>query len=413
MNASLLAEAARSTSREKNNWYIHQLYLKRDFPSCLKVIEEQLRATNGQSEYALYIKALILRQGGRVEEALNIFQAALCLNPVSVANLKQVGLSLHLLGKHKTAIDVFEEAEHHAPDDRDIHHSKGMCHFYLKNYDRAVTNLETANSIQRHEASFVALGQLYEEQSKYKLALGVYIDALEVSPESTDILANIGLLYMKIGDNTKAFEYLGNALTYDPKNQRAILAAGSIIQDNGDVDVALSKYRLAIIENPNSAQLWNNIGLCFFSKGTKIVAAVSCLRRAAYICPFEWMINYNLGVTYLALGQYASAFHYFSASINMHPGYALSYSYLAVTLSKLDDFDNSCGAYEKALGIQDDATTRLNYAVTLYRYDEIERAKQQLARFETLYLSESEKDKEGKLDAEVPQMAALLKKALV
>ena len=45
---------------------------------------------------------------------------------------------------------------------------------------------------------------------------------------------------------------------------------------------------------PESPQLWNNIGMCFFGK-KKHVAAVSCLKRASYLAPFDWKILYNLG----------------------------------------------------------------------------------------------------------------------
>ena len=61
-----------------------------------------------------------------------------------------------------------------------------------------------------------------------------------------------------------------------------------------DKDVALVKYRVAATQTPNSSQLWNNIGMCFFGKG-KHVAAVACLKRAVYFTPFEWIISYNLG----------------------------------------------------------------------------------------------------------------------
>jgi Bardet-Biedl syndrome 4 protein len=54
---------------------------------------------------------------------------------------------------------------------------------------------------------------------------------------------------------------------------------GSIIQDNQDMDVALVKYRVAATQTPNSSQLWNNIGMCFFGKA-KYVAAAACLKRA-------------------------------------------------------------------------------------------------------------------------------------
>lgn len=47
---------AKSTLREKKNWYIHMLYTRKDFAECLRVIEEQLKACGGQSEYPLYVK---------------------------------------------------------------------------------------------------------------------------------------------------------------------------------------------------------------------------------------------------------------------------------------------------------------------------------------------------------------------
>ena len=64
----------------------------------------------------------------------------------------------------------------------------------------------------------------------------------------------------------QAFEHLGNALTYEPTNVKAILAAGSMMQAHGDFDVALTKYRVAASETPESAPLWNNIAMCFFGK---------------------------------------------------------------------------------------------------------------------------------------------------
>ena len=131
-------------------------------------------------------------------------------------------------------------------------------------------------------------------------------------------------------------------------NPKTISAAGSIIQDHNDMDVALVKYRVAAVATPNSAQLWNNIGMCFFGK-ERLVAAIACLKHALYLDPFEWIISYNLGLVHLNTGQYASAFHFLSASINLKPDFASSYMYLAITLSRLEDFDNACSEFGQSL----------------------------------------------------------------
>ena len=81
------------------------------------------------------------------------------------------------------------------------------------------------------------------------------------------------------------------------------------------------------------------------------------------MAPFEWIISFNLGLVHLNTAQYASAFHFFSASINLKPDFASTYMYLAITLNRLDDFENACSAYEKALELE---THDINFQVSIY-----------------------------------------------
>jgi Bardet-Biedl syndrome 4 protein len=65
--------------------------------------------------------------------------------------------------------------------------------------------------------------------------------------------------------------------------------------------------------------------------------------------------------------QYASAFHYFQGAISLKSDFSNSYMYLAITLNKLGDFDNSCAAFKKALELDsNDCTVYLNYAIVMY-----------------------------------------------
>ncbi len=59
---------------------------------------------------------------------------------------------------------------------------------------------------------------------------------------------------------------------------------------------------------------------CAFATPLRYIASIACLKRALYIDPFDWIINYNLGLVHLSTGQYASAFHFMSSSINLKPG---------------------------------------------------------------------------------------------
>ena len=57
--------------------------------------------------------------------------------------------------------------------------------------------------------------------------------------------------------------------------------------------------------------------------------AISCLKRAHYLSPFDWKVLYNLGLVHLTMQQYASAFHFLSAAINLNPRMGDLYMLLA------------------------------------------------------------------------------------
>lgn len=42
--------------RERRNWRIFSTFARQEYPECLEIIEEQLRACNGLAEYPIYVK---------------------------------------------------------------------------------------------------------------------------------------------------------------------------------------------------------------------------------------------------------------------------------------------------------------------------------------------------------------------
>lgn len=157
------------------------------------------------------------------------------------------------------------------------------------------------------------------------------------------------------------------------------------------------KYRVASVDNPNSAELWNNIGMCFFGK-KKYVAAVTCLKKAIYLDPFQWIAAFNLGLVYLNTEQYASAFHYFSSAVNLKPDFGNSYMYLGITLSKLNDFDSACKSFDRALEIDPEGwDVCLNYAIVLNNHSQASRALMLFNKSETIYKTLEEDDKDDDL----------------
>uniref|UniRef100_A0A8B9L0Q1 Bardet-Biedl syndrome 4 n=1 Tax=Astyanax mexicanus TaxID=7994 RepID=A0A8B9L0Q1_ASTMX len=307
-----------------------------------------------------------------------------CLWPVLVPRF--------LLGKHKAAIEVYNEAARLNQKDWEISHNLGVCYIYTKDFKSAEEQLNLALQLNKHDMTYMMLGKIYLLEGDTEKAIEIYKKAL--------------------GKYQKAFEHLGNALTYDPNNYKAILAAGSMMQTHGDFDVAMNKYRVAAFTVPESPPLWNNIGMCFFGK-KKYVAAISCLKRANYLSPFDWKILYNLGLVHLTMQQYASAFHFLSAAINLQPRMGELYMLLAVALTNLDDVDNARRSYEQAIQLDtSNPLVNLNFAVLLYNQGDKKAALQQYQEMEKKVNMLVESNSNTEFDPELIEMAQKMGAAL-
>ncbi|RZF41512.1 hypothetical protein LSTR_LSTR000226 [Laodelphax striatellus] len=348
MSQNNLYKGFESSPIEARNWIIHKRFIRKEFELCKMIISDELTSSKGYNEYANFVLGLILRREGKIQDSLECFQKCHVLNPKNVENIKQVARSLYLFGRYQLAIEGYLEAEKRAesPDP--------VIYFNL---------------------------ECFIKQDDLKAAAEIYNVALQLYPSSSDLYTEFGVLQMNRGDPQSAFDKFGSALAHEQTCTKSLLAAGSIIQRNGDYDVALAKYKVAAQYLPESAALWNNVGMCFFGK-RKYVAAISCLKRANYLAPLDWKTLYNLGLVHIHSKQYASAFNFLSASIKLNHKHAPSFMLLANALKNLDDPDNTIKAYEQAIKLDpEDPATRVNYGVFLHSIAEKQRALEQLNYF--------------------------------
>lgn len=337
---------------------------------CLQLIEKELMASNGKNEFALYMKGLIKRQTGKIEESIQLFQAAAYLNPADVNVLKQLARSTFLIGQVQQALELYQAAEElsaRGQPDWGILHAKGECYMALGDVPAAILSFREALTVQRKDRTYLALAKAYIALDDLAAAAAVYTEGIEYDNESVELLTGLGKLFMRQYPDSahRAFDMFGTSLAHNPRHADTLLAAAHIMQTCGELDAALIKYRVVAAQHPDSPELWNNIGCCMLAKN-RIVAAAACFRRAQHLDPFSWRASFNLGLVDLHMQHYASAFTRFSAAINLKPDWAAAYVYLAVTLSRLDDIDNAVITFEKAISMSPkDPLAYLNYAAAL------------------------------------------------
>lgn len=397
--------------KDSINWMIYRLFLRKDFDECINLINKYSKEQGSlESQFSIYIKSLIKRYNGEVNESLDLLRKCYSYNESDIMIMKEIGKSLMLVGKFQMAIDIYDEILLRAEDDWESFHFKGVCNLNLRDFDMAMACLNKADEINKNEQTLIQQGKLLVLQEDYAAAIEKYQEALNMSSENAELLSTIGALHLKLGNSDEAFDFFTNAMIYDSSFSNALLGVASIYQDKCEYEQALLKYKLASLSNPNSPLVWNNLGLCFFAK-QKYIAAVTCLKKAVYLDPFEWIVAYNLGLVYLQQKQYASAFHYMNAAANLKTDFYLIYMYLGIILSQLNDIYNAISYYDKSIELNENYLTYFNYTVSLFKNDMIENAKEKFRMFYQLY--QNYRDQNAEYDKDILEVYDALKRKLM
>ncbi|XP_033228310.1 Bardet-Biedl syndrome 4 protein homolog [Belonocnema kinseyi] len=310
---------------EVKNWLLHRHYTRHEYRICNALIDEELSKSNGENEYANYLKGLILRTEGNVQEALECFQKCYQIDSSNLNNRKQIAKTQFLLGHHAQAVKVYVDLiTNMTTPDWETHHNLGECYIKLNQPEDAIKQLNLAIEFTKNEVPHLTLAKFYVSQDRVPDAVSTYVAALKIAPENEKIATELGLLYLQLGDNTRAIEQFETALSNSPNYSKALLSLGFINQMGEDYDTALSKYKIASHSTPESWSLWNNIGMCFYGK-QKFVAAISCLKKAHYLNPLALPPACNLGTVFLTTGQPASAATYLCAAVSASPEAVMPY----------------------------------------------------------------------------------------
>ncbi|KAF7993826.1 hypothetical protein HCN44_011095 [Aphidius gifuensis] len=365
---------------ENKNWLLHRHFTRHEYKLSKNLIDKELVNSHGHNEYANYLKGIILRREGKVQESLDAFQNSYNVNPTNVNNVKQIAKSFH-----KRAIDAYLEAEKMSNiPDWEIHHSLGECYLKLNQIYDAECQFKKSTELTKNSLPYLSLGSLYKSNDKINEAIQVYENSLKGSPDNLEIAEELGLVYLENGDVHEAFQQFGTILAHSPGCARIILPLAFIIQNNDEYDVALSKYKSAAQTISESSSLWNNIGMCFFDK-KKFVAAISCLKRAHYLNPMALFPACNLGKVLLTTGQPASAAIYLCAAIAAAPKNPMPYLLLGLALKKLDDLEGAEKALSKSHSLTpQDPLVLINYAVILYEVEKYKDARDILSALQDI-----------------------------
>jgi tetratricopeptide (TPR) repeat protein len=163
----------------------------------------------------------------------------------------------------------------------------------------------------------------------------------------------------------EAISYYRAALAVRPQTAAVYNNLGLALAAKPDLDAAIAAYRQALAIDDKDALALNNLGLALADK-QDLPGAIAAYKRALALDSKLAAAHNNLGAALFAQRDLPGAFAAFHKALELEPGLALAHYNLGVALRFKGDLDRAIAAYRKSIALNPrDAKTQTNYGNAL------------------------------------------------
>lgn len=308
------------------------LYYAGLYEQCLAYIAVEKK--RGVTHQLLHTEGLALRALNRITEAINSFIASQNLDPFDQNTALELAKCFYLQGNYTLVIvqcDNVISAENQTP--WLAHQLRGLASFRIGDRQAAEKHLFLAHELHPTLQTKHLIGGLQAAVGRVPDAIASMNDIITWSPESINVLIDLGLLYVKTNSLDNAFECFSRAVIAVQKQMvcrsnmtlstpqdsfifsPAFFSLGYVIQTK-DPRTALLKYRVAAglkLDN-RDPHIWANLAYIFASL-SNLEAALACATRAFRLDFISEPCRRVLGHIYICLGEYCKAFQILSPAM--------------------------------------------------------------------------------------------------
>ena len=188
------------------------------YDSAVPLLRQALRE-QPNSATAHYLLATVLRERGRLEQAVAEFSVALKLNKELAAAHTGLGMTLNLLGRHETATASHLRAAKRQPKNGRIQNNLGFSLYLQKEFSDAEAAYERAiRADPQLRIAYINLGFALAAQKKHDAAKRAFSQVLTPA----EVTNNLAVAEELRGDDEAARRLYREALVLDPGLQDAI-----------------------------------------------------------------------------------------------------------------------------------------------------------------------------------------------
>jgi tetratricopeptide (TPR) repeat protein len=225
-------------------------------------------AKNPGSWMAHHNLGIELFEQGRIDEALEQYQAAVALYPDGDLEQSDLGAALLEKGHYPEAIQHLEKALALNPKLQPAENNLALAYSDLGDADQAIVHFRKALALDPNAlGTYLNLGSQLRLSGKLDEAVQCYREAARRFPAEVEPLRRLARVLLEQGQSVPAAEACRQALQLAPNNSELWLDLGNACFAQKDYEGAAAGFRKALQINPASAGLHYNRGVVLGLQG--------------------------------------------------------------------------------------------------------------------------------------------------
>ncbi|GIW21070.1 MAG: hypothetical protein KatS3mg068_0077 [Candidatus Sericytochromatia bacterium] len=270
------------------------------------------------------------------------------------------------------SIEYLTFAVKNTPDNHNLQYKLSNLYINKGENELAIKRLENVvKSNNKFIDAYLLLGELYSKLGALDKANSTYQRILEIDKNNISAKINIAIINYKKGRKDLAYEQLKNIdKTYqDEDNYLLHKYLGIQELENNNIDNAIERFMKAIDINPNDADSYINLGVCFH-KNNNINRAMREYEKAISIEPNNLTAMKNLALVYYEANQVDDAIDLYEKILKIDPNSSNVKKLLANAYRKAGKIASAIDMYQEHVKYNEkDPQALLNLAVSYFEND--------------------------------------------
>src|SRR5262249_15766908 len=225
-------------------------------------------------------------------------------------------------GQYEKAFDPLRKVLDRNSRSAGAHHMMGKTHFMLGEFQKSVSELETALKIKPNDFDVAyTLGLAYLKQRQLIPAKQIYDQLVKKLGDRPQLRIVFGRAYRETGFLSESIEEFKTAVALDPNAPRVhyYLGLTYLLRDGAArIDEAAKEFRIELASHPHDLFAHYYPGILYFTE-RNWDQAIGLLEKATQMKPDNPDPYFHLGQAYQGLNKHDKAIAALKKSIELNP----------------------------------------------------------------------------------------------